>query len=89
VTKHPAEWGLKALAEGLLVVAFAVATQMISPKRLSGTLPAAPSVALGSVVVALAFKGPHDVRLAALRIVLGAARRRRLTGACAGTGAPG
>jgi uncharacterized membrane protein (GlpM family) len=72
VTKHLAEWCLKALAGGLLVVAFAVAAQMINPKRLSGILSAAPSVALGSLIVTLAFKGPHDARLAALGMALGA-----------------
>jgi uncharacterized membrane protein (GlpM family) len=72
VTRHVAEWGLKALAGGLLVVAFAVAAQMINPKRLSGILAAAPSVALGSLVVTLAFKGTDDVRLGPLGMVLGA-----------------
>jgi hypothetical protein len=52
VTGHLAEWGLKALAGGLLVVAFALAAQVVSPKRLSGILSAAPSVALGAALVA-------------------------------------
>jgi hypothetical protein len=66
------EWGLKALAGGLLVVAFAVAAQMINPKRLAGILSAAPSVALGSLAVTLVIKGVPDAQTAARGMILGA-----------------
>jgi uncharacterized membrane protein (GlpM family) len=66
------EWGLKALAGGLLVVAFAAAAQMINPKRLAGILSAAPSVALGSLAVTLVVKGVPDAQTAAQGMVLGA-----------------
>ncbi|HYJ75548.1 MAG TPA: DUF3147 family protein [Kineosporiaceae bacterium] len=66
------EWGLKALAGGLLVVAFAVAAQMITPKRLAGILSAAPSVALGSLIVTVVMKGVPDAQTAARGMVLGA-----------------
>jgi Protein of unknown function (DUF3147) len=70
--EHLVEWGLKALAGGLLVVVFAVAAQMISPKRLAGILSAAPSVALGSLAVTLLLKGAADAQTAARGMILGA-----------------
>jgi uncharacterized membrane protein (GlpM family) len=70
--RNLAEWGLKALAGGLLVVAFALTAQMINPKRLSGILAAAPSVALGSLAVTLLFKGAPDAQTAARGMILAA-----------------
>jgi uncharacterized membrane protein (GlpM family) len=67
-----AEIALKALAGGLLVLAFAALAQTLSPKRFAGVFSAAPSVALGSVLVTAAFKGSHDVALSAHGMVAGA-----------------
>jgi Protein of unknown function (DUF3147) len=72
VGEHLIEWGLKALAGGLLVVIFAVAAHMINPKRLAGILSAAPSVALGSLAVTLVIKGASDAQTAAWGMLLGA-----------------
>lgn len=72
MAKDLLEWGLKALAGGLLVVAFAVLAETITPKRLAGVLSAAPSVALGSLVVTVAMKGSGDARLAAVGMTAGA-----------------
>jgi hypothetical protein len=54
-----AEVALKALAGGLFVLAFAALAQMIAPKRFAGVFSAAPSVALGSLLVTVAFAGGH------------------------------
>jgi Protein of unknown function (DUF3147) len=63
---------VKALAGGLFVLAFAALAQMIMPKRFAGVFSAAPSVALGSLLVTVAFKGPHDVALAGRGMIVGA-----------------
>src|SRR3954447_25498953 len=63
---------LKAVAGGLFVLAFAALAQMITPKRLAGVFSAAPSVAIGSLLVTVAFKGAHDVTLSAAGMVVGA-----------------
>jgi uncharacterized membrane protein (GlpM family) len=68
-----AEVALKGLAGGLLVLLFAALAQMLSPKRFAGVFSAAPSVALGSLLVTAAFKGSHDVALATRGMLIGAA----------------
>src|SRR3954453_20186225 len=65
-------WSLRALGGGLLVVAVAVLAETIKPKRLAGILSAAPSVALGSLVVTVAMKGSGDARLGAVGMAVGA-----------------
>src|SRR4051794_27829350 len=67
-----AEIALKAAAGGVFVLAFAALAQMISPKRLAGVFSAAPSVAIGSLLVTTGFKGAPDVALAAQGMVVGA-----------------
>ena len=67
-----AEVALKALAGGLFVLAFAALAQMVSPKRFAGVFSAAPSVALGSLLVTALFKGNRDVALAARGMLIGA-----------------
>lgn len=67
------EWGAKALAGGLLVVLFAVLAELVTPKRLAGILAAAPSVALGSLVVTVVALGTSDAASAAGGMVIGAA----------------
>jgi uncharacterized membrane protein (GlpM family) len=56
-----AEVALKALAGGLLVLAFAAIAQVLTPKRFAGIFAAAPSVALGSLLVTVAFSGHEDL----------------------------
>jgi hypothetical protein len=51
------EIGLKALAGDAFVLAFAALAQMIAPKQFAGVLSAAPSVALGGLLVTFAFNG--------------------------------
>jgi Protein of unknown function (DUF3147) len=63
---------LKALAGGLFVLAFAALAQMITPKRFAGVFSAAPSVALGSLLVTLAFSGMADVAAAGRGMIAGA-----------------
>jgi hypothetical protein len=67
-----AEIGLKALAGGLLVTAFAALAQVLIPKRFAGVFAAAPSVALGSLTVTVLFTGDHDLPAAAAGMAVGA-----------------
>ena len=68
-----AEWTLKAVAGGVLVVAFAVLAQLVTPKRLAGVLAAAPSVALGSLTVTIVMTGSAEAATAARGMAAGAA----------------
>jgi uncharacterized membrane protein (GlpM family) len=63
---------LKALAGGLFVLAFAALAQMLTPKRFAGVFSAAPSVALGSLLVTAAFTGVGDVTSSARGMQIGA-----------------
>jgi Protein of unknown function (DUF3147) len=63
---------LKALGGGLFVLAFAALAQVIAPKRFAGVFSAAPSVALGSLLVTVAFSGPADVAVSARGMIAGA-----------------
>ncbi|MCQ4043766.1 DUF3147 family protein [Streptantibioticus rubrisoli] len=63
---------LKAVIGGLFVVCFALVAEAVQPKRLAGVFAAAPSVALGSLIVTVAFKGHHDAALAARAMGIGA-----------------
>jgi uncharacterized membrane protein (GlpM family) len=67
-----AEVALKALAGGLFVLAFAALARTLTPKRFAGVFSAAPSVALGSMLVTAAFHGTHDVAVAARGMQVGA-----------------
>jgi len=67
-----AEVALKASAGGLFVLAFAALAQMLAPKRFAGVFSAAPSVALGSLLVTAAFSGVHDVGRSARGMQIGA-----------------
>jgi len=64
---------VKALAGGLLVLAFAAVAQILSPKRFAGIFAAAPSVALASLIVTVTFTGDRDVPAAAAGMAIGAA----------------
>ncbi|MBC6463106.1 DUF3147 family protein [Actinomadura sp. HBU206391] len=63
---------LKALCGGIFVLAFALISEMVMPKRFAGIFSAAPSVALGSLAVSLVTKGAHEVEAAAVGMSAGA-----------------
>ncbi len=48
---------LKGLAGGLLVVAFALLSECLSPKRFAGLFRAAPSIAIAGLAIALLDEG--------------------------------
>jgi uncharacterized membrane protein (GlpM family) len=64
---------LKALIGGALVVAFAVLAETLSPKRFAGVFAAAPTIAVGSLVITVAYSGSSDARRACAGMVAGAA----------------
>jgi hypothetical protein len=68
-----AEVALKALAAGLFVLAFAALAQTLTPKRFAGVFSAAPSVALGSLLITAAFSGVGHAASAARGMLVGAA----------------
>ncbi len=64
---------IKGLAGGALVVAFAVLSEALSPKRFAGLFSAAPSVALAGLIITLLSKGHHDAHQNAVGMVAGSA----------------
>lgn len=62
---------VKGLAGGTLVLAFALLSQGLEPKRFAGLLSAAPAVALAGLTVALLDKGAHDAHQAATGMIAG------------------
>lgn len=51
---------IKGLAGGTLVVAFALLSEGLSPKRFAGLFSAAPAVALAGLTIVLLDKGAHE-----------------------------
>jgi uncharacterized membrane protein (GlpM family) len=68
-----AEVTLKALAGGLLVLAFAALSKGLKPERFAGVFSAAPSVALGSLAVTLVVTGVKDLAAIGAGMAVGAA----------------
>jgi uncharacterized membrane protein (GlpM family) len=64
---------LKGLAGGLLVVAFALLSQVLSPKRFAGLFAAAPAVALAGLTIVLLDKGTTDAHHEAVGMLAGSA----------------
>ena len=62
---------VKGLLGGGLVVAFALLSETLRPKRFAGLFSAAPAVALAGMSVSLLAKGSHDVRESAIAMVAG------------------
>jgi uncharacterized membrane protein (GlpM family) len=62
---------IKGLAGGMLVLAFALISQGLEPKRFAGLLSAAPAVALAGLAVTLLDKGPHDAHQASTGMIAG------------------
>jgi len=65
--------GLKAANGGLFVVAFALVSETLKPKRFAGLFSAAPSVALANLAVIVAAKGHAEAIANARGMLLGAA----------------
>ena len=64
---------IKAFAGGALVVAFAVLSEGLSPKRFAGLFSAAPAVALAGLAVLVLDKGAHDAHESAVGMLAGSA----------------
>ena len=62
---------IKGLAGGALVVAFALLSQGLEPKRFAGLFSAAPAVALAGLTVTLLDKGAHDAHQSAAGMIAG------------------
>jgi uncharacterized membrane protein (GlpM family) len=63
----------KGAAGGLLVVAFALLSEGLSPKRFAGLFSAAPAVALAGLTISVLDKGAHDAHESAAGMIAGAA----------------
>jgi uncharacterized membrane protein (GlpM family) len=63
---------IKGLAGGSLVVAFALLSQGLEPKRFAGLFSAAPAVALAGLTVTLLDKGAHDAHQSSAGMIAGA-----------------
>jgi hypothetical protein len=72
---------LKGLAGGGLVVAFALLSEALTPKRFAGLFSAAPSVALAGLTITLLSKGHHDAHQNAVGMVAGSAGMMAYAGA--------
>jgi uncharacterized membrane protein (GlpM family) len=68
-----AEVVAKAVAGGVLVLAFAALAQTLKPKRFAGVFAAAPSVALAGLVVTVLFSGDDDLPAEGAAMAVGAA----------------
>jgi uncharacterized membrane protein (GlpM family) len=64
---------IKGLAGGTLVVAFALLSHALTPKRFAGLFSAAPAVALAGLTVTLLDKGAHDAHQSSAGMIAGAA----------------
>jgi uncharacterized membrane protein (GlpM family) len=64
---------IKGVAGGALVVAFALLSQALSPKRFAGLFSAAPAVALAGLTIVLLDKGPHEAHQNAVAMLAGSA----------------
>lgn len=63
--------GARGIAGGVLVVAFALIGEVVSPKAFSGLFSSAPSVAVASLVITLATKDSETARQASTGMVVG------------------
>jgi len=64
---------LKGLAGGLLVTAFALLSESLSPKRFAGLFSAAPAVAIAGLAIVLLDKGAHTAHENAAGMLAGSA----------------
>jgi uncharacterized membrane protein (GlpM family) len=63
---------LKGLAGGCLVVAFAMLSEGLDPKRFAGLFGAAPAVAIAGLTIALLDQGAREAHLNAVGMIAGA-----------------
>jgi uncharacterized membrane protein (GlpM family) len=61
----------KGLAGGCLVVAFALLSEGLTPKRFAGLFSAAPAVAIAGLTIVLLDKGAHEAHLSATGMIAG------------------
>jgi hypothetical protein len=64
---------VKGVAGGILVLAFALVSQSLSPKRFAGLFSAAPAVALAGLTIAVVDKGAHTAHEEAAGMLAGSA----------------
>jgi uncharacterized membrane protein (GlpM family) len=64
---------IRAAAGGLLVLAFAILSEAVKPKRFAGMFSAAPAVAIAGLVVTLATSPSSDAEDSSLGMLAGAA----------------
>lgn len=64
---------LKGAAGGLLVVAFALLSEGLSPKRFAGLFSAAPAIAITGLAIVLLDKGAHEAHQNAAGMIAGSA----------------
>ena len=62
---------IKGVAGGSLVVAFALISQGLKPKRFAGLFSAAPAVALAGLTIAILDKGAHEAHKSSLGMIAG------------------
>jgi uncharacterized membrane protein (GlpM family) len=63
---------LRGLVGGTFVAAFAALSETLGPKSFAGIFGAAPSIALGSLLVTIAAKGEHAARIQSLSMMFAA-----------------
>jgi uncharacterized membrane protein (GlpM family) len=63
---------LKAVVAGTFVVAFAMLSEMVSPKSFAGIFGAAPSIALASITIIVLHGSVADGRTASFSMIFGA-----------------
>jgi uncharacterized membrane protein (GlpM family) len=63
----------KGIAGGVLVVAFAMISETLKPKRFAGLFGAAPAVAIAGLAIVIATKPVHDVHEEAIGMLAGCA----------------
>jgi hypothetical protein len=66
------EYVLRFIAGGMIVSAFAILGDMLSPKSFAGLLGAAPSVALATLGIAVVQHGPHYAAAESWTMIYGA-----------------
>lgn len=62
---------IKAVAGGTLVVAFALISEGLRPKRFAGLFSASPAVAIAGLTITLLDKGRHTAHQSSLGMVVG------------------
>jgi hypothetical protein len=66
------EFAIRFLIGGLVVSAFAIAGDMLKPRRFAGLLGAAPSIALATLTLTVMKNGVHYATVEARSMILGA-----------------